>query len=309
MRLCRFDHDQLGIVEGTEIVVVTGALDVLPALRWPLPQYDIMIENLDAVIKRAKELAPTARRVPLASVKLESPVANPSKIVAAPTNYQLHIDEGYADPELRQGRTDLGVVGTLGLFLKANSSLVGPGTPIMLGDPDRRHDPEAELGIVIGRKCRNVTEEEALSYVAGYAVAVDAVVRGPEERSMRKSIDTYSVLGPWLTTKDEIPDPSDLIVSLSINGEQRQRAHTSGLIWGVAKLISFASAYYTLWPGDIIMSGTPEGVSEVVPGDTVVVGVDKIGEMTLTIQRGEWMSGNLTNAPRLAADHAIGSAL
>jgi 2-keto-4-pentenoate hydratase/2-oxohepta-3-ene-1,7-dioic acid hydratase in catechol pathway len=299
MRLCRFNTDQLGIVDGSEIVVVTEALQVLPALRWPFPRHDIMIENLDIVIDRAMALMATAKRVALADVRLESPVANPSKIIAAPTNYQLHIDEGYADPELRQGRPALGTIDTLGLFLKANSSLVGPGTPIKLGDPDRRHDPEAELGVVIGRKCRNVSEADALDYVAGYAVAVDAVVRGPEDRSLRKSLDTYSVLGPWLTTKDEIADPADLVVSLSVNGEQRQRAHTSGMIWSVRRLIAFASAYYTLFPGDIIMSGTPEGVSEVKPGDTVVVGVDKVGDMTLKIERGAWVKSDLTKAPRL----------
>jgi 2-keto-4-pentenoate hydratase/2-oxohepta-3-ene-1,7-dioic acid hydratase in catechol pathway len=299
MRLCRFNTDQLGIVEGDEVLVVTQALEVLPDYRWPLPQHDVMIEHLDAVMAKAREIAPTAKRVALSSVKLESPVANPSKIVAAPTNYQLHIDEGYADPELRQGRPSLGTIKTLGLFLKASSSLIGPGTPIRLGDPERRHDPEAELGIVIGRKCRNVTEEEALDYVAGYAVAIDAVVRGPEDRSLRKSLDTYSVLGPWLTTKDEIADPADLVVSLSINGDRRQHAHTSGLIWSVRRLITFASAYYTLLPGDIIMSGTPEGVSEIVPGDTVVVGVDKVGEMTLKVEQGEWIKTELTDAPRV----------
>ena len=299
MRLCRFNTDQLGIVEGDDVLVVTDALQVLPEYRWPLPQHDVMIEHLDAVIAKAKALAATAKRIPLSSVRLESPVANPSKIIAAPTNYQLHIDEGYADPELRQGRPALGTIDTLGLFLKANSSLVGPGTPIKLGDPDRRHDPEAELGVVIGRKCRNVSEADALDYVAGYAVAVDAVVRGPEDRSLRKSLDTYSVLGPWLTTKDEIADPADLVVSLSVNGEQRQHAHTSGMIWSVRRLIAFASAYYTLFPGDIIMSGTPEGVSEVKPGDTVVVGVDKVGDMTLKIERGAWVKSDLTKAPRL----------
>lgn len=301
MRLCRFDGNQLGLVDGTDVLVVTDALRVLPELRWPLPQHDVMIENLSAVLARAHALASTARRIPLSSVKLESPVANPSKIIAAPINYQLHIDEGYADAELRQGRPTLGTIGTVGLFLKANSSLVGPGTPIRLGDPERRHDPEAELGVVIGRKCRNITEARALDHVAGYAVAVDVVVRGPEERSLRKSMDTYSVLGPWLTTKDEIPDPAALVLSLSINGNRRQHAKTSGLIWSVSKLISFASAYYTLWPGDIIMTGTPEGVSEVVPGDRVVVGVDKIGEMTLNIEAGEWIKAGLTEAPRVTA--------
>ena len=114
-------------------------------------------------------------------------------------------------------------------------------------------------------------------------------------------MDTYSVLGPWLMTKDEIPDPAALVLSLSINGNRRQHAKTSGLIWSVSKLISFASAYYTLWPGDIIMTGTPEGVSEVVPGDRVVVGVDKIGEMTLNIEAGEWIKAGLTEAPRVTA--------
>lgn len=300
MRICRFNGDQLGVVQGDDVVVVTEALQVLPALRWPLPQHDVMIENLDAVVARAKALVPTAKRIPLSSVKLESPVANPTKIVAAPVNYQLHIDEGTHNPELRQGRVEILTIGQSGLFLKANSSLVGPGTPIRLGDPTRRHDPEAELGVVIGRKCRNITEAQALDCVAGYAVAVDVVVRGPEERSLRKSIDTYSVLGPWLVTKDEIADPGNLNLHLSINGKRKQDSNTSKLIWSVPRLIAYASAYYTLWPGDIIMTGTPEGVSEIVPGDKVVLGVEKIGEMTLAIQAGEWTKSDLVHAPRIA---------
>lgn len=184
--------------------------------------------------------------------------------------------------------------------MKANSSLVGPGSLIRLGDPTRRHDPEAELGVVIGRRGRNIPQADALQYVAGYAVAVDAVVRGPEERSLRKSIDTYSVLGPWLVTRDEIPDPGVLDLYLSINGKEKQRSNTRHLIWSVPKLIAFASAYYTLHPGDIIMSGTPEGVSEIVPGDRVVVGVQDIGEMTLLIEAGDWSADEMLRSPRIA---------
>ena len=108
-------------------------------------------------------------------------------------------------------------------------------------------------------------------------------MRGPEERSLRKSIDSYTVLGPWLVTADEIGDPSGLDLHLSVNGETRQKSNTSYLIYGIAKLISVYSEVMTLQPGDIIATGTPEGVGQIVPGDTVVLTIPDIGELTMPV--------------------------
>lgn len=132
--------------------------------------------------------------------------------------------------------------------------------------PDRRTDHEVELGVVISRKTGPVAEADALCVVAGYAIALDMSVRGPEDRSFRKSPDSYAVLGPWLVTADEVGDPGALDFSLRVNGELRQAANTREMIIGVASQIAWASSMYTLYPGDIIMTGTCQGVAPVKPG-------------------------------------------
>src|SRR5262249_2187187 len=149
--------------------------------------------------------------------------------------------------------------------LKACSALAGPSEGIVLRKLDRRNDHEVELSVIIGKRANNVSSAEALRYVAGYAIGLDLTIRGPEDRSMRKSADSYAVLGPWLVTADEIPDPGDLNLKISVNGEERQNSSTKYMILGVPELIEFASSFYTLNPGDVIMTGTPEGVSPIQP--------------------------------------------
>jgi 2-keto-4-pentenoate hydratase/2-oxohepta-3-ene-1,7-dioic acid hydratase in catechol pathway len=124
---------------------------------------------------------------------------------------------------------------------------------------------------------------QALSFVAGYSVGLDITLRGPEDRSFRKSIDGYSVVGPWLTTADEIPNPDTLALSLRLNGEQKQCAETSSMVYSVGKLISFASSFYTLYPGDILFTGTPEGVGPLRPGDRLVATVTGLGRLETTV--------------------------
>jgi 2-keto-4-pentenoate hydratase/2-oxohepta-3-ene-1,7-dioic acid hydratase in catechol pathway len=286
MRLCRFNDDRLGVVlageQGEQIADVTAALELLPAYRWPLPIGDMLIANLNRLRAQIELLAPTAPRVSLAAVKLLSPVANPSKIIGAPVNYQKHIEEAKADKQINVGN-EVKTINYYGLFLKANSSLIGASQAIEIAQPERRHDHEAELGVVIGKECRNVSRANALDYVAGYSVALDMTVRGSEDRSFRKSPDTYSVLGPWLVTHDEIADPGVLDLWLTVNGQHRQRTNTRHLIYGVPQLIEYASAFYTLYPGDIIMTGTPEGVGPVTPGDVIDVGIASVGEMHVKV--------------------------
>ena len=150
-----------------------------------------------------------------------------------------------------------------GLFLKANSALVGPSEGVAVRFPDRRTDHEAELGVIIGRAGSNIARDDALDHVAGYAIAMDMVVRGPEDRSFRKSVDTYAVLGPWLVTADEAPAPDAFSFTLTIDGAVRQSAHTRDMILDVPGQIAWASQFYTLHPGDIFMSGTCDGVGRV----------------------------------------------
>jgi 2-keto-4-pentenoate hydratase/2-oxohepta-3-ene-1,7-dioic acid hydratase in catechol pathway len=289
VRLCRFGEGRLGLVEGSQVKDVTAALDVLPAYRYPLPVYDVLIANLDRVAARIREIAPSAGSFPLASLnsdglKLLSPVANPGKIIAAPVNYQKHLDEAKADVQIHSNNPSHTLtIHKAGLFLKANSSLVGAGEGIALRHLARRNDHEVELAVVIGKRCNKVSKEHALQYVAGYCIGLDISIRGSEDRSFRKSADSYAVLGPWLVTDDEIPDPGALDLWIKVNGEIKQRSNTKYLILGVAELIEMASLFYTLYPGDVIITGTPEGVGPIEPGDTLLAYVEKIGEMTVKV--------------------------
>jgi 2-keto-4-pentenoate hydratase/2-oxohepta-3-ene-1,7-dioic acid hydratase in catechol pathway len=285
MILCRFGEGSLGVVEGSNVRDVTAALDVLPAYRYPLPSQDVLFANLDQVRERVRTIAGQSPMLKLAGLKLLSPVANPGKVIAAPVNYQKHLDEVKGDVALHQNtQTHTITIQKAGLFLKASSSLVGPGEGIALRHLDRRNDHEVELAVVVGRKANNVAASEALKYVAGYAIGLDITIRGTEDRSFRKSPDSYTVLGPWLVTADEIANPGNLDLRITVNGEERQNSNTKYMILGVPELIELASSFYTLYPGDIISTGTPEGVSPIVPGDTVVATIEKIGSMEVKVR-------------------------
>jgi 2-keto-4-pentenoate hydratase/2-oxohepta-3-ene-1,7-dioic acid hydratase in catechol pathway len=285
MRLCRFGEGRLGLVDDGNVRDVTAALDVLPAYRYPLPAFDPMIANLEQIVSRVRTIAPDAPSQPVSSVTLLSPVANPGKIVCAPVNYQKHLDEVRDDPQLHHHvAATMAPIHTAGLFLKATSALVGPGEGIALRKVDRRNDHEVELAVVVGRPANNVPVSEGYRYVAGYAIGLDITIRGPEERSLRKSPDSYAVLGPWLVTPDEVPDPANLNLRISVNGEERQNSNTKYLILDVPNLIAYASSFYTLYPGDIIITGTPEGVSPIQPGDVISACIEGIGTMEVNVR-------------------------
>jgi 2-keto-4-pentenoate hydratase/2-oxohepta-3-ene-1,7-dioic acid hydratase in catechol pathway len=273
MRLCRFGENRLGIVDGDRLRDVTAALDVIPAHRYPFPPGDMLIANLEKVTARARELAKTAAPVTVDSQPLLSPVANPSKIIGAPMNYRTGQDEAAVASAM-----------SLGLFLKANGSLAGASAGIALRMMERQIDYEVELGVVVGKQASNVKREDALKYVAGYTVALDITPHGKEERSLRKSCETYTVLGPWLVTADEIPEPGNLDLQLDVNGERRQQGNTRQMIRDVPGLIEYASSFYTLYPGDIFLSGTPAGVGPLKPGDELVATIEKIGTMKVSVR-------------------------
>lgn len=284
MRLCRFNSNRLGVVQGEEILDVTEALEVLPAVRYPLPGHDPLIAHLDEVRARIEQLLPSAPRCALAEAVLLSPVANPGKLVAAPVNYRKHLEEARADAQIHHNN-QVAEIQRVGLFLKATSSLVGPGQGVALRHTDRRNDHEIELAVIIGKAGTRISRDQAWDHIAGYCIGLDMTVRGPEERSLRKSIDSYSVLGPWLVTADEIADPNAMDFWLTVNGEERQRANTRDLVIGIAELIEFASAFYTLHEGDVLYTGTPEGVGPVHPGDVIHAHIDGIGEMRVDVRK------------------------
>ena len=282
MKICRFDNDRLGLVEGGEVLDVSEALAAIPAQNWPYRHGDALIANLPAVLERAKNLATRATRRKLSAVQLLPPVANPSKIVNAPINYQAHIDEAKRDQGIAHGR-EIKTIADWGLFLKSPSSLIGASQGIRLRFPDRRNDHEVELAVVIGREANRVSRAHALDYVCGYSIGLDMTLRGPELPSFRKSIDSYSVLAPWLVTRDEVGDPGDLELWLTVNGEPRQRSRTSRMVYDVPRLIEYATSFYTLHPGDLIFSGTPEGFGPVKPGDEIRAGIERVGEFAIRV--------------------------
>ncbi|MDD2926254.1 fumarylacetoacetate hydrolase family protein [Rhodoferax sp.] len=288
MQLCRFNDNRLGLVQGDEVIDVTAALQVLPTCSYPLPTHDLFIANLAAVSAEVKKLVDAKNgesRHALSGLKLLSPIANPGKVVAAPVNYLKHLQEARDDKGIHH-QNQIGEIQRVGLFLKATSSVAGASAGVVIARPDRRNDHEIELVAVIGKAGRNIPAANALEHVAGYCVGLDMTVRGPEERSMRKSPDGYTVLGPYLTTADDMADVNNLDLVIAINGEVRQRANTRDLIMNVADLIEFASSFYTLHPGDILMTGTPEGVSQVFPGDRMTAEITGLGRIVVDIRAG-----------------------
>ncbi|HKX10973.1 MAG TPA: fumarylacetoacetate hydrolase family protein [Stellaceae bacterium] len=283
MRLCRFDDDRLGAVTGEEVRDVTRVIDRLPVRRWPFPKGDPLIAALDELKPAIAEAAKRAPVRALADVRLLSPVANPSKIVAAPVNYRRHLEEARADAQIHFQK-QVEEIQKIGLFLKATSALVGPSEGVALRYLDRRNDHEVELALVIGKRADRVRAADWAQYVAGYAIGLDMTIRGPEERSLRKSVDSYCVVGPWMVTADEIADPTNLTLSLTVNREPRQKANTRDLVLGLGALVELASSFYTLLPGDIILTGTPEGVGPVRPNDVMDAAIDGVGAMRVAVR-------------------------
>ena len=282
MKICRYDDNRLGLVQDQTVRDVTPVLEELGKFAYPLPKYDPFIAKLDSLKEKIEETARRAKPIPVDRVKLLAPVANPGKIIAAPVNYTKHLQEALADKGIHHGNL-VQEIHKAGMFLKAASAVVGPGEGVKLVHTDRRNDHEVELALVIGRTAKNVSAAQAPAYIAGYCIGLDMTIRGPEERSLRKSPDSYCVLGPWLVTPDELGDPGRLQVSIAVNGEPRQDASTRELILSVGELIAWGSSFYTLHPGDVILTGTPQGVGPVKPGDTMLASIERIGAMQVRV--------------------------
>jgi 2-keto-4-pentenoate hydratase/2-oxohepta-3-ene-1,7-dioic acid hydratase in catechol pathway len=283
MKLCRYDEDRLGVVVGNTVHDVSAAQDeIRKAARYDM-KGDAVIAALPAWRTRIEDMAKKSAGVPLSSVKLISPVARPSKAMAAPTNYKKHIEEMRARTDIPRAALDRQPpnIEKAGIFLKSTSSIVGPSEGIPIRFLDRINEEEIELVVVIGKQGTNIPKDKAKDYIAGYTLGLDMTCRGGEDRSFRKSIDGYSVLGPWFVTADEIPNPDDVVVTLTNNGELKQTAETKDLIYDIGRLIEFASSFYTLYPGDVYYTGTPQGVSPVKPGDVLRGKCDQVGEFEI----------------------------
>jgi 5-carboxymethyl-2-hydroxymuconate isomerase len=268
MKLVTFTHDnrtQLGELEGDKVYVLAG------------PDTMRMID----VLRRGITPNRLNQSYPLSEVTLNAPL-HPGKIIAIGLNYAKHAAEtGAALPPAPI------------IFAKFPSSVIGPGEAITWSRSiTTQVDWEVELAVVIGKKARNVTEEDSLKHVYGYTVANDVSARDLQIRIDRqwtrgKSLDTFCPLGPCIVTRNEIPDPNKLNLKTIINGKVMQDSNTEDLIFNVQQLISYCSRMFTLEPGDVILTGTPSGVGEGMKppqylknGDQVTVSVEGIGEMT-----------------------------
>ena len=281
MKLCRYDGGRLGVVRGGRVHDVSGFLDTLPRHAWGGPLADPVFGQLDAL--RAWMIDHPPEPGPLVDdVRLEAPVPRPSKIIGAPVNYHAHLAEAEADRALHQGAR-VHRIDEVGLFLKASSALVGPQHVIALRHPERRLDHEAEVVVVIGRSGAHVSVEDAPELIAGYCLGLDLTLRGKEDRSMRKSGDGFAVVGPWVTTPEEISDPDAIPFSLTVNDEVRQSATSALLIRSVAELLSWASRFYTLHPGDLLFTGTPAGVAPLAHGDRLTVESPALGRLSVRV--------------------------
>jgi len=280
MRVCVYDDGRVGALAADATIV--DLTDLLPEHTPVDERMNALIAEWDALKATTAERIAAGGGTPEADVTLRAPQPRPRNLFAAPVNYHKHQQEMGGDAGVYVGRQILTAEVRKG-FLKAVTSIVGPDAAIELPWADRRFDHEAEIGVIIGRKASRVSIDDALGYVFGYTPLLDITLRGEEDRSFRKSFDTFTPIGPYIVTADEVADPENLDFWLTVNGEERQRSNTSYLIYGIAKLIEVYSEVMTLQPGDIIATGTPEGVGQIVPGDTVVLTIPEVGELTMPV--------------------------
>lgn len=247
------------------------------------------VNNADSFSNKNIETAdvPTLQKIVLAAgdnfyvnekdIKIASAVFNPSKIICIGLNYRKHaIESGMAIPTIPV------------VFTKYNNTLINFGQPVALGKVGEQFDYEVELGVVIGKKCKDISTTNALEYVLGYCVANDMSCRDLQFRTsqwlMGKSLDTFLPLGKNIVTADEISDPQNLQLTCTLNGEERQNSNTADMIFSIAEIIEDLSKHMTLEPGDLILTGTPAGVilglpikNWLKPGDVVKVEIEKVG--------------------------------
>lgn len=276
MRLATFRHlggQRIGVVDGNEVIDVSAQSDAPPSLRALLDQ------GADGLvwIKRAADISP---RLPLADVRFCAPIPAPQKFLGLGGNYASHLAEV----------AKVGIARSTGQvwFNKQVSCITGPYDPVHMPRVSDQFDYEGELGVIIGRRCRHVSSEDAETVIAGYVVVNDMSVRDWQLRApthtLGKSFDTHGPFGPWLVTRDEIADPYALRIRTWVNDELRQDANTSQMIHRIGAMVEELSTAFTLEPGDVLSTGSPAGVGGLMdppcylrPGDVVRVEIESIG--------------------------------
>ncbi len=289
MRLVSFDDFRLGVVTDEGVVDVTRLVPELPPALKAF-RMTLLIDGWNDLRPKVEQAAKDGPAKPLNSVKLLAPVPSPRKVYAAPANYRAHQAEMKAAGGFVSGGggpQNLAASEEYGMFLKAPSSVAGPQDTILRPYEDRLIHHESELVIVIGKGGSAIPVENALDHVFGYTCGLDITVRGKEDRSKRKSFDTFSPIGPWIVTADEVPDPSALEISLWVNEDLKQHAYTKDMIVDCPNLIANMSWVTRMEPGDILFTGTPDGVGEIVPEDLITIRISDVGEMSLRVAKRE----------------------
>lgn len=239
---------------------------VLSPMRQLLAEHGTNLTGLEAEATQAPVFKTE-------EVSLDAPIPDPGKIVAAPVNYRDHQAEMNEDAH----------IDALGFFLKSPTSVLAPGGTVQLPYTDRRFDQEGELALVIGKEASNISAEDAADVIAGYTLLLDMTMRGGEDRSTRKSFDTFTPMGPYLVTPDEVGPVDDLTLRCWVGGELRQYADIKDLIWGVPEFIAYASSVTRLMPGDVLTTGTPAGIGRVSDGQSVALEIDGLGRLEVSV--------------------------
>ncbi|MFB6078875.1 MAG: fumarylacetoacetate hydrolase family protein [Halarchaeum sp.] len=274
MKFVRFDGSRLGLLtDDNGIIDLTDRL----GLESEEPLVEYMEGDYDA-----SEYADADADYDAADVTTEAPVGRPGKVIAAPLNYENHIEEAIADKDITTD--EWFSIEDKGYFLKAPSSVIGPDENIVIPFNDRRIDHEVELAFVMGEESKDVDNDEAWENIFGYTILLDISVRGDQDRSNRKSYDTFTVVGPCVVTPDELDDPQNLDLELAVNGDVKQSDNTSDMVYTCADIVQYASIGATIEVGDVITTGTPEGVGPLRDGDVVDAEIEGIGSMSVDVE-------------------------
>lgn len=294
MRLASLRPKGLAVIDGDTCIPISEALAQRGVLSHDATMIEL-IERFDSARAAVQEIVATGPRGRLEAHRLGPPVATPSKIWAAAGNYR----RGGSALESGAGRGAASSVAPEQLleqsFLKPPTAVAGPDDAIVIPPGVETLFPELELCVVIGRPARHVSRAQALDFVFGYTIMIDVTARNATSvqaglagsRSVRKGYETFAPIGPWITTRDELPDPQKLAMRLWVNGELVQSATTEAMINGVAELVSFLSTVGTLYPGDLITTGNPDAPEfqrKLAPGDVLRCEIERIGAMTLTVR-------------------------
>jgi 2-keto-4-pentenoate hydratase/2-oxohepta-3-ene-1,7-dioic acid hydratase in catechol pathway len=292
MKLAAVKPNDLAVIRDDAMVLVGDKLATEGVLPKGASMIDLIIhyDSIKCLLAKMMEEGPVVKLKPQ---QFKAPIERPSKIWAAAGNYK----RGTSDLEKSQGRGEAGITTPEEklerIFLKPPSSIIGPEEEIVIPQGAETIFPELELCIVIGKEVRNLSKEQAMSAVFGYTIILDVTARGygagkgsHGTRCIRKGFDTFAPLGPSITTADEIRDPHDLSLRLWVNGELRQSAKTDSMINNVVALISFLSQVCTLYPGDLIATGTPDAPAfqqKLVAGDRLTAEIEGIGKMNVMV--------------------------